>query len=334
MKNIELYSKNEKLKKLAQIGLKKLRLAGIYERSNFAKEEDEQKIYESYVSQIDGMGNQGIVLTKRDENIVQMCTITISDTQGLLDCFGFYMLTPNEFEQILNNFQKNSPAIKMPPSFVKNLLTNAETLSRKLSKPIPYEYSAWKTLFSNIEIKKPNYKELATEYVQSLKKANYSLLLDNDIFSTWFFEKEDNENCDNLFKEILHENFVVNEKLETLITEYIPQIFDKNLMNLYKNRLYNTMFLQNTIKEIAIRDNVAFIALQLEILENPLECELFRWIIKKSIYELFLKEKSSFENQFTVETNIFAKNKEKYQSVFTKNQVETIINDLLKQWGQ
>ena len=94
------------------------------------------------------------------------------------------------------------------------------------------------------------------------------------------------------------------------------------------------MFLQNTIKEIAIRDNVAFIALQLEILENPLECELFRWIIKKSIYELFLKEKSSFENQFTVETNIFAKNKEKYQSVFTKNQVETIINDLLKQWGQ
>lgn len=334
LKNIELYSKNEKLKKLAQIGLKKLRLAGIYERSNFAKEEDEQKIYESYVSQIDGMGNQGIVLTKRDENIVQMCTITISDTQGLLDCFGFYMLTPNEFEQILNNFQKNSPAIKMPPSFVKNLLTNAETLSRKLSKPIPYEYSAWKTLFSNIEIKKTNYKELATEYVQSLKKANYSLLLDNDIFSTWFFEKEDNENCDNLFKEILHENFVVNEKLETLITEYIPQIFDKNLMKLYKNRLYNTMFLQNTIKEIAIRDNVAFIALQLEILENPLECELFRWIIKKSIYELFLKEKSSFENQFTVETNIFAKNKEKYQSVFTKNQVETIINDLLKQWGQ
>lgn len=333
LQNIEIYSKNEKLQKLAQIGLKKLRLAGIYEKPNFVKE-DEQKIYESYISLIDGLGNQGLVLAKRDENIVQMFTVVLSDIKGIVDCFGFYMLAPNEFEQILNNFKKESLVIKISPNFAKHLFLTAEKLSRQLGQPISYEYSAWKNVFYHIEPKMPDYKNLAKEYTQSLKKINYSLLIDSDIFATWFFEDEDNEECNNLFKEILHKDFVVNEQLEELITSYIPRIFDKNLIELYKNRLYNTMYLQSIIEEVAMRDNIALIALQLEDMENPLECELFRWIIRKSIYELFLREKASFDSPFNIDTNIFAKEKPKYTSVFTEEQIDNITQNLLQLWGQ
>jgi hypothetical protein len=82
-----------------------------------------------------------------------------------------------------------------------------------------------------------------------------------------------------------------------------------------------------------LRDHVAFLAVQLKEIQNPLDCELFTWIIRKSVYELFLRERASFKENVMIEANIFAKPTQKYKSVFSEQKVGAIIEDLRARWA-
>jgi hypothetical protein len=338
--NLLEYSSDEGLKKLAEIGLKKLRLSGIqYSDKDKIQMVDEIVCedsipYKSYISLVDGMGNQGIIVSRvsEDEN-VQMFSVVINDKDGIVDCFGFYLLSKGEFERILESYGKDSLNVKIPPSYAKFCLLQAEKKNRKKQETLPYEYLAWKSLFYDIEEFNQDLEQKALECITSLKTANYGLLLESDIFNQWFFDSKDNEHVDKFFQELLTDDFIVDEVLEQKITDVVSKVFDKNLMETYRERLLGVFYLLDLQGEIAIRDNIAFLAVQLKELSNPLDFELFTWIIRKSVYELVLRERASFEENIIIETNVFAKTAQKYESVFSEEKIVKIIDELRACWA-
>lgn len=337
--NVVEYSSDVGLKKLAEIGLKKLRLSGIQYSKDKANVIDELTCedslpYRSYISMVDGMGNQGVIISRlsEDEN-VQMFSVVINDQDGIADCFGFYLLSKGEFERILESYSKDSTTVKIPPSYAKRCLLQAEKKSRQKQEALPYEYLAWKSLFFDIEEFGQDLEQKAIDCIASLKSANYSLLMDSGVFQQWFFDTKDNEHVDMFFKELLVDDFSVNEVLEQKISNVVSKVFDKNMMELYRQRLLNMLYLLDLQEEIVLRDNVAFLAVQLKEIDNPLDCELFTWVIRKSVYELFLRERASFDENIMIETNIFAKASQKYESVFSKDKLVNIVNELRACWS-
>lgn len=337
--NLIEYSLDESLKKLAEIGLKKLRLSGIQYSEREVKTIDELACedsvpYKSYISMVDGMGNQGIILSRvsTDEN-VQMFSVVINDQDGIVDCFGFYLLSKAEFERILESYSRDSSNVKIPSSYAKYCLLQAEKKTRQNQESLPYEYLAWKSLFYDIEVFNQDLGQKALECVASLKIPNYSLLLDSNIFTQWFFDSKDNEHVDSFFKEILTDDFIVDEVLDKKISDVVVKVFDTTMVAIYRQRLLSIFYLLDLQDEIALRDNIAFLAVQLKELSNPLDCELFTWIIRKSVYELFLRERTSFDDNIMIETNIFAKSAQKYESVFSQEKIITIIDDLRACWA-
>jgi len=337
LQNVVEFSKDASLVKLADVGLKKLRLAGIVsaDSSNIidALACENSVPYESYISPVDGMGNQGIILSRFsvDEN-VQMFSVVTNDVDGIVDCFGFYLLSKGEFSRIVSSYDKDSISIKVPPSFVKECLLEAERISRENQKTLPYEYLAWKSLFYDIKDFSYDFEQKATEFSIGLKAVNYPLLVDSDVFAQWFFDSDDNERVDAFFAELLVDDFIVNKDLDVKIAGVVADIFDANTQELYRQRLLNTMYLLDFQEEVVLRDNIALLALQLKENKNPLECELFTWILRKSVYELFLREQASFDINLAIEANVFAKPIQKYESVFSQDQLGTIISDLKVSW--
>lgn len=336
--NIVKYSNDAGLKKLAEIGLKKLRLSGI----QYSKDEsniidqlacEDSVPYKCYLSLVDGMGNQGVIISRvsEDEN-VQMFSVVVNDQEGIVDCFGFYLLSKPEFERILDSYSKDSLTVKIPPEFAKHCLLQAEKKSRQKQESLPYEYLAWKSLFFDIEEFDMNVEQKAVEASASMKTPNYSLLLDSEIFNQWFFDSKDNQKLDEFFSGLLVEDFVV-EGLEEKISSIVSEIFDKNMIELYRQRLLNTFYLLDLQDEIVLRDNVAVLAIQLKNIDNPLDFELFTWIIRKSVYELFLRERATFDENIMIETNVFAKATPKYQPILSKEKLTSIIEELRANWS-
>jgi hypothetical protein len=338
LENVVDYYSDNGLKKLAEIGLKKLKLSGLY----YKKEEvhaidslacEKSVPYKCYISMPDGMGNQGLVISRlsEDENF-QMFTVVLNDTEGIVDCFGFYLLTKLEFERIIDSYDKDSSNISIPPSFAKACLLKAERLSRLKQVPLPYEYLAWKTLIYDMYTSDFDLKEKAQEYAKSLKKVDYSLLVDCEIFSTWFFDRENNAVVDKFFDDLLVEHFNVDDSLNSQVEELVEKIFDKETIALYQQRLLNMTYLLDLSEDVLLRDNVALIALGLDEIQSPLECELFVWIVRKSVYELFLRERASYDDAIMFEANIFARSTQKYKSVFPQDRLTSIINELRDSW--
>ena len=337
--NVIEYSLDSNLKKLAEIGLKKLRLSGIQYSEDKVNIIDELSCedsvpYKSYISSVDGMGNQGIIISRlsEDENI-QMFSVVINDKEGISDCFGFYLLSKSEFERILESYSRDSVIVQIPLSYAKKCLLTSERISRQKQEILPYEYLAWKSLFYDVEDFKHNLEQKAGECIASLKDVNYSLLLDSNLFNQWFFDSNDNEHVDVFFKELLVDDFIVDEVLEQKIEALVLKVFDKNMIELYRQRLLNMVYLLELQDEIALRDNIAFWAIQLKQLRTPLDCKLFTLIIQKSVYELFLRERASFDENVMIESNVFARTTYKYESPISKEKITNVIEDLRACWS-
>lgn len=339
LENVVDFCEDKALVKLAEIGLKKLKLSGIYYSEEKAHVIDslacEKSVpYNCYISMPDGLGNQGIIISRLSEDEhVQMFSVVINDVCGIVDCFGFYLLSKAEFERIVDSYNKDSHNVAIPCTFAKEVLLQSEYHTRKNQEALPYEYLAWKSLLYDIGDCQIDLETLAESYSQSMKKVDYELLVDSDVFSLWFFDREDNELVDKFFDEILVPDFCANEDLDVKISALIPNLFDANMIELYRQRLLMLAYLLDAKEEILLRDNIALLAIGMKNLKNPLECELFTWIIRKSVYELFLRERSSFEDMIMIEANIFAsKSSKRYESVFSKEKISSIIEELKKSW--
>lgn len=338
LQNIVNYSNSEKLKKTANISLKMLRIAGISPDDEQVYAHDSllcqnSKPYKCFVSEIDGMGNQGVIISRvSDDEKIQMFSVVASDTLGIVDCFGFYSLTKTEFDRIVESFDRDAIKIVVSGEYAKARILNAEKISRQNQDTLPYEYIAWRALIHDFMKLPNNLSYMVFDWSENQEFVNYKILLDSEILNMWFFEEGDNEDVDKFLEQILVKDFKVDESLDIKIAALVSKVFDETMINRYVDRLSHTAYLFNTLEEEPIRDNLALVAHELLEGESPQESMFLLWVIRKTVFEAILREKEKLEGVVNVEATPFARNIQTEKSVFDENQIESIIEQLQQRW--
>jgi len=332
------YSKNELIKKHAQKSLNMLKLSGttinqenrIFAASPITKVSE---IYECHTNIVDGIGNQGLIISRIKPNQdILMLNVVINDVHGILDCFGFYGISKNDFSRIIEKFQETSTRFLVSPEYCKKRLEEAEKINKENNLPISYEYAAWKSLISDISALDDNFEELSKKWISEDLINETILLYKFPDFQHWFFEEDDNpiinELLSNLIKEVSEKNeyFIKNQNelkiwLEASIDKLSEKLFDNaEIKNIYKNRLLDLSYLLHSQELPLFRNIAASLAWSItpENSYNIKTVPFFRQLIKKTILEGFIRYQYKID-QDSCETSDIKKHKQNISTKLTQD---------------
>ncbi len=253
-----------------------LKLSGIREDNtkefykNILKD---SKPYKFCITYPDGHGNQAVIISRiNKQGKVQFVAIVIDDYKGIRDCFGFNEISKFECNAIIERFYRGQRAIDAEPSVLKAILTKAEKLSA-----MPYEYVCWKNIISDIDIAplKLNYE------IKKLTNKEFDNILQSDFTDFWFLNSRYSDEFEEFLK-LLDKP----EDFEKLIEENLEKVFYPDEYQVWSNRILNVSLL----KHLAGDEKCAQ---SLYCLYNDKEFkrELFKNILRKSIYEYYFSQK-------------------------------------------
>lgn len=329
-------------KKKIKKSINLLKLAGIKPKSStdfdFPDILKGSKIYKCFASPIDGIGNQGIIVSRMLLNgDISLFSVVINDNQGIVDCFGFNQITKKDFERIINKFQEGVSKKDIPPEYCKNRLINSEKLNRLLKIPIPYEYCAWKVLLIDIVEEFNNMNTLVNELKDDVLLKNINKIFDISDFNCWFIEDEDHPAILDFFKDNL--SFFIsylnndNSKAEEVcnhydkkISEIACDIFNDTWKELYYERLINETYLLNNNDMFESAKLVATAAWSLKNTHhnNLNENKFIIKLLQKSVAESLLRFQFKIDDSVNVGKSIIAKDKvEKYK---------VLLDEMFIQW--
>lgn len=289
------------------------------------------KPYKSFTSYPDGHGNQALIFSRERENeTIQIVATVISDTWGLIDCFGFNEISIPEFERIVDRFYNGDEHVPINHSVLKVLLEQAENQTRKTDGKISYEYICWKTLLSDISS-----EPVPIEFILTSKFNNKSISDDNlekvymfDFIQRWFLDTDYNPEFKSFIAEI-NKKFAADDfkiDFELLIKENLAEIFSDEERNILDKRILMSAYL----KYLAGNNEDAQILYALYYDENR-KTKLAENIIRKSIYEYYVGLKYK-QDEASKMKNIFAlKNKPKTQEL-TAKQINLVISIIESLW--
>jgi len=337
------YSQNEIIKKHAQKSLNMLKLSGVK-----VNQENQlpaaspitktSEIYECHTNIVDGIGNQGFIISRiKPNHDILMLNVVINDVHGILDCFGFYGISKQDFSRIIEKFQEMSTRFLVSPEYCKLRLGEAEKINKENNLPISYEYAAWKSLLSDVSTLENDFEKLSKKWVSKDLINETAILCKFPDFQHWFFEEEDhpliNETLPDLIKEICEkkEYFINNQNelktwLESNIDMLSSQIFNDEIKNIYKNRLLDLTYLLHS-RNLELFRNVAASLAWCITPENSYDIKtvpFFREMMKRTILEGFVRYQYKID-QDSLETSSINKQKQNSSSkTLTDN------DDLLK----
>lgn len=298
------YSQNPALVKLAKKSLNELKLAGIDINTPYKEDTVPQvcqisSIYECYASVIDGVGNQGLIISRIKKNkSVLVFSVVVNDTDGILDCFGFYGISKDDFQRIIARFNEESARVSVDAKYCRYILDRAENINRTNDKSIPYEYTAWKMLLKDVSSYDKPLEESALDWVKPESLDEGEILYKYPDFKYWFIDEEDYPVFGEFFQKV-RENVSENEEiyrknpekllkwLENEITGYIPVIFNQKIIEIYRKRLLNTAYLFDLQGLESLKSVAASVAEGLSL--NTPNNKFIRNLLKKSLIEGFLR---------------------------------------------
>lgn len=314
-----------------------LKLSGVREDNtlDFYKEVlSESKPYESYSSYPDGHGNQALIFSReREDETIQLVATVISDKWGIVDCFGFNQITKKDFKRIVERFYGDDLPVFINHTVLKTLLMKAEETVHKHGELMSYEYICWRNLLHDIPTEpvpmqyiledKFEKKTLTKKELDKicLAEETQKWFLDTD-FSIKFYDFT--EKLNNNFKK---DNYDID--LDEAIEEDLSKLIDKDEEKIWSKRIMNVAYL----KYLANEKNLAGLFYALYFDEYA-KHELFKNIIRKSIYEYYVSIK--FKLDETKKTaNLFRRNSDYEDEItITKAQAEKVIEKIEKAWVQ
>ena len=314
-----------------------LKLAGVREDNtlDFYKEVlSESKPYESYSSYPDGHGNQALIFSReREDETIQIVATVISDKWGIVDCFGFNQISKKEFSRIVERFYGNDLPVFINHTVLKTLLMNAEETVHKHGELMSYEYICWRNLLHDIPTEPVPMQYILEDKFE--KKTLTKKELDKICFAEetqkWFIDTDFSVKFYD-FTEKLNNNFKKDNydiDLDEAIEEDLSKLIDKDEEKIWSKRIMNVAYL----KYLANEKNLAGLFYALYFDEDA-KHELFKNIIRKSIYEYYVSIK--FKLDETKKTaNLFRRNLDYEDEItITKAQAEKVIEKIEKAWVQ
>lgn len=200
------FQNDPNLSKIIKKSANALKIAGLYREETLEEARQENRLphplisqstlYQCFATIPDGIGNQGIVISRERENgDIVMMSVAINDLHGIIDCFGFYELSKPDFHKLSEKFHEENSKIQTPLSYCLDKLQQAEALNHQNRLRIPYEYSCWKVLLndpdqppSDIPLDKV---AMCAEWAHAEWHSASISLYQHPDFNTWFLEEGD-----------------------------------------------------------------------------------------------------------------------------------------------
>ncbi len=325
LQDIIYYSKDQISIKLAQKSLNLLKLSGVKENhpDNFSREEaicNRSQIFECYSSSIDGMGNQGVIISRlKENNDIAMFSVVINDVEGIVDCFGFNGISKDDFYSIICKFDKNNIGVAVPPEYCKKILQDSECLNKRHGIGVPYEYTCWKALINDFPDLDTPLEKLAEKWADKVHLERQLVLLKHESFQHWFLEDADNSFMAEIMGQVLKDaaknkdRYIDSpdeflEKLEAKIPEILESFFNSFIYDLYSKRFINAAYLLDLREETTFRNIAATMGIYFA--KSPIrDSEFFKVFLKRTILHTFLRHQNKFLEVKSVKVTVFNKNK-------------------------
>lgn len=347
--DIAKYSNDEKLRRFAGKILTEFKLAGIniQEALNISPGAEicsVSAIYKCFSTICDGTGSKAVIVSRKKENgdILLLCAV-VNDTEGILDCFGFNGITEQDFNNILNRVQADYSRIEVPVEYCKLKLEAAELINKQNQLSISYEYLAWKSLISDVQLNKDLFSIDVSEWSSNALKVGVSLIFEHPDFDHWFFEEDDSDAAKKMLNDVVStvlsnvdvylespKNLI--DKFTEIIDENITKVFDQKLYDIFKLRLQDTAYMFNFAGLDKLRNLAAtsyVYSLETEISDNI----LLKLFARKSIFEALLRYQAKYENKDENTVNLWnsrKKNVEKKEASFVD--LGSILDILEEGW--
>lgn len=321
---------DEKLKKTAATALKKLTLAGASKEKadNYFKEVLKSSSPDTYYTTIpDGAGNQAILsIRNNNDGTYIFIALVVNDTYGIVDCFGFYGISENETERIIEKFYKSEGKYKISPQYAKSKIDEAVNLTIKQKRNFPYEFICWNVFFRDISADEINIDDFI-DNLETEKDTKNGILetLTKDYTLRWYISTSDNEKIKELISVIYNLKTDNIKTINNTIKEFMPAVWSKETINIWRNRIKNLIYILNENNKVDDAVTISY------LLKNDNLFELFKQIImQRSVFNNFTAIRENLKTSaFTA--NIFTK-KNKKENVFDKKETDAVLNILKKGW--
>ena len=273
----------EKLLPAIKKNISVLKLAGIREDNSiefYKKLLINSKPYRFCITYPDGQGNQAIIFSRINENTgrIQFVATVINDYNGIRDCFGFNNISVFECNTIIDKFYKGQNSIELEPQVIKSIIDNAQ---KNTKSGIPYEYICWKNLLADIEA-----VDLDIKYpVKKLTKAEFEDILKADYTDFWFLDEKYSDE----FEEFLSlADKTDSEDFDKIIDENIEKVFFDTEYETWSKRILNVSILKHFSGDEKDAQNLYSL-----YNDNELVRELFKNILRKSLYEYYFAKQNN-----------------------------------------
>ena len=314
-----------------------LKLAGVREDNtlDFYKEVlSESKPYESYASYPDGHGNQALIFSReREDETIQIVATVVSDKWGIVDCFGFNQISKNDFKRIVERFYGDEIPVFINHTVLKTLLMKAEETVHRHGELMSYEYICWRNLLHDIPTEPVPMQYILEDKLEkkSLTKADFDKICLSDETQKWFIDTDFSVKFYD-FTESLNSKFKNDDysvDLDEAINENLSNLITKEDEGYWTDRILKVAYLKYLANEKISAG--LFYSLYFD---NEYKKELYRNIIRKSLYEYYVSIKFKLDETKKT-TNLFRRNSE-YEDEITisKSQVEKVIEKIEKVWVQ
>ena len=273
---------DESLAPLIKRNLAVLKLAGIREDNsagfykNLLKESEPYKFCITYP---DGHGNQAVIISRINKNTgrVKFVAVVVDDYKGIKDCFGFNDISVFECNTIIERFYKGQRALEISPSILVWFLYKYEELSKH---GLSYEYICWKSILSDIEPEevKLNYK------LKELSDKDFENILQSDFTDFWFLDEKYSDEFED-FLELA--NKTLPKDFDKIIDENLDKVFFDEEYKVWTERILNVCMLKTLSGDTKTAENL------FSLYNNKtLVRELFKNILRKSLYEYYFAQKN------------------------------------------
>ena len=281
----------------------------------------ESKPYKTYISFPDGHGNMAIIFSRKRENkSLQFLAVVINPRWGILDSFGFNLMTEQDFYRIVDKFYNYQEKYEIPASVAKYLLNQSEENAHINGEPIPYEYVCWQSILLDIEPQKPEVKLDKKE----LNQKDVDKLCLSEYVQNWFFDEITSETfnafIEKLSKELKANNFSMD--LDKFVADNFDSIYTAQELA-YKLITFNIAAYLRLLKgDIELAEIFYSLGSNYQFLTN---------IIRKSIYEYYVGKRYLLKNQRNT-AGMFGKTNTSVSDDFKLLQLDLVISGIEARW--
>lgn len=328
---LHLITDSDAIRTACKKSLNMLKLAGATKQAAevfYKKVMSESTPYKCYTGVPDGHYNQGFIFSrKRKDGSLMMFSLVVSKLYGIVDSFGFFNLSEQEFERIALRFSKDEIRFEVSPEYCKMLLSNAFELTKTRRETMKYEFICWSMLMCDITPLEQNELHWVQEHITPIRinKKIANLLYSTNYIDKWFFTPKDNEEFKNLIDDFINQ--------ENLTLEYIEEAIDKAFDAIW-NEETNALLLQNIITTCYLfgyTDFTDYAKILYSVLYNEeLKTEMKSDMIKKSVYEYLFNQKQHHK-EFRFPTNIFRRKEEKSKEIDIKT-IDRLVEEMEEKW--